>query len=80
MYIYSSAIFLQLGDLGSVIWVFAISVHTLIHLFFSRRPPSWFCPVLLCIGWFVTILLPILGPTAMAKKDKPYVDDVLFTP
>jgi hypothetical protein len=67
------AVLLQLGDSGSVIWVFAMSAHTLIHLFFSRRPPGWFGPVIFVLGWFLTILLPILGPTVIARgKDEPY--------
>lgn len=53
--------------------VFAISVHTLTHLFLSKRPPPWLAPAMLGFGWLIIILLPIIGPHGIADKEHPFV-------
>jgi hypothetical protein len=65
------AVFLQLGDMGTVLWIFILSAHTLVLLFLSRRPPVWFRPALLVLGWTVVIFMPVLGPILIARPDEP---------
>jgi hypothetical protein len=65
------AVFLQLGDMGVVVWILAMSFHTLIHVCFSRRPPAWVGPAVLFVGWAIVILLPILGSLVIADRGDP---------
>lgn len=51
--------------------VFAISLHTLMHLFLSKRPAAWVAPTIMLSGWFIVILLPIIGPHGIADKENP---------
>jgi hypothetical protein len=48
-----------------------MSLHTLIHVFFSKRPPTWFGPMALGLGWMVAILMPVLGKTVTERPGMP---------
>ncbi|TIC05401.1 hypothetical protein E3Q16_02176 [Wallemia mellicola] len=64
--------FLQIGDLGYAFWSGAIAYHTFNLLYFRQSPPNWVNKGILTVCWILQIILPIIGPAAVAYPNRLY--------